>query len=326
MEQKKSPPSVHNTWVFIGWNDKIKPNEVKSITALGRDLVLWRTKSGKLNLNSGYCTHLGAHLGKAEVSGEVLKCNFHKFCYKSDGTSLSTKKNLKNYTLNEQNGMVFAWIGDSLEPNWPMPNLLQGFPGESVTSSWKVHRKLKFNMNCHVQDLFDNTVDPLHFKTFHNQCISYEPAKILEVSESRFLSSVTFSGHPKLAKFNIPYKLDLVTDTIGACALVVNSKVNIFKKIIPFKYIFLTNPKNGINTDFTVLVATKENNGKSTVLDKILYKFLANYGFAIQSYEFYIEAKKFFEPKTYLEEPDFRANEQALKEYHLWYEKFYALS
>src|SRR5689334_22801263 len=44
---------------------------------LGRDLVAYRTQSGKLALLEASCAHMGADLGNGTVAGECIRCPFH---------------------------------------------------------------------------------------------------------------------------------------------------------------------------------------------------------------------------------------------------------
>ena len=72
----------------IGWYAIALACEVKSGTTLkrtfgGKDVVIFRTESGKVAILDAYCRHMGAHLGHGgKVKGENIECPFHGFCFK----------------------------------------------------------------------------------------------------------------------------------------------------------------------------------------------------------------------------------------------------
>src|ERR1700704_157492 len=52
---------------------------------LGRDLVAFRTASGKVAVMDAHCSHLGADLGCGKVIEESIQCPFHNWRYDLDG-------------------------------------------------------------------------------------------------------------------------------------------------------------------------------------------------------------------------------------------------
>src|SRR4051794_29170187 len=52
---------------------------------LGKRLVAFRTASGKVSVLDAHCSHLGADLGCATVTGETIQCPFHHWHYGIDG-------------------------------------------------------------------------------------------------------------------------------------------------------------------------------------------------------------------------------------------------
>ena len=73
-------------WYSVARSHELLVGEVKSVEALDRELVLYRTRSGVPVLQDAFCPHLGAHLGvQGRVVGESIRCPFHGWRYDVDG-------------------------------------------------------------------------------------------------------------------------------------------------------------------------------------------------------------------------------------------------
>jgi 3-ketosteroid 9alpha-monooxygenase subunit A len=321
MTTRQIPPPLTRTWVFIDFAHKIKLASTRSLHLMNRDLVLWKSASGVISLQAAYCLHMGAHLGRGKIRGELLECIFHKRAFDGNGVCVGKGKNNKSYPIIISHDMVFAWFGDTA-PTWDMPDLLQPFT-DDVNAKWKIMRARLFNYNFHPKDLLDNTVDASHFKTFHNQCVSYLPAQILEQSAHHFISKVVFTGSPQL-KLNEEMVLDLVTESYGPCTLVVNTTVRVLKNTFFFKFIFLCTPIENENTNYTLAIAVKtQTTPKLSLGRKIMEFFYNHYAFHMQVKEFKKESEQIWQHKSYHLQPDLGAHETAIIEYTKWYEQFY---
>src|SRR5690349_11235672 len=73
-------------WFQIAYSDELPPGAVVPLRYFGKDLVLFRTETGKLTLLDAHCPHLGAHLGHGgKVRGEVIECPFHAWQFGATG-------------------------------------------------------------------------------------------------------------------------------------------------------------------------------------------------------------------------------------------------
>ena len=57
-------PSIPIGWYAISWSNELRRGEVRPVTAFARELVLFRTRSGKAVVQDPYCPHMGAHLAE----------------------------------------------------------------------------------------------------------------------------------------------------------------------------------------------------------------------------------------------------------------------
>jgi len=324
MPTKVLTPNLNNTWVYVHSAKKLKAKEIVNLTIMNRELVLWKSESGSISLLDAYCTHLGAHLGNGKVCGEVLQCNFHKRKFELHGSCRGRGKSVQSYEIIIQHELIFAWFGEA-ESDWKMPDLLQGFYPDDTDSTWKIFKTKQFNYDFSAKDLLDNTVDPVHFKTFHAQCDSFEPTEVLEVAPHLFVSKVTFIGNPQLTKRNIKFRLVLVNQSYGPTSLVVNASAHVMGKTYISKFIFLCTPKQNENTDFTLAIATKIDKSLSWWQRLFVYAYTYR-AFRIQAREFYVESEKIWKTKTYLKDPDYLPQEAAMKVYNAWYSRFFEKS
>jgi len=94
---------------------------------LGRDLVAFRTASGKFSVLDARCSHLGADLGCGEVVGESIQCPFHHWecgengdCVKIPGQAeIPAFARQQSYPTLERHGLVFFF--NNATAFYPLP-------------------------------------------------------------------------------------------------------------------------------------------------------------------------------------------------------------
>ena len=163
-----TPPLPYpDGWFCVGFSTEWPPGTVHTRPFMGEDLVIYRTRSGKLRASRPYCPHLGAHLGAGgKVDGEQLVCPFHKFGFDTEGKCVQTpfgpppKASLKLIELTEAYGIVWAWHHHNDEaPTWKLPDL-----------GLADCRPPLFNgtdMAGHPQEVCENSFDYGHIQPLH---------------------------------------------------------------------------------------------------------------------------------------------------------------
>lgn len=319
---KQVPPTLTNTWVFLGFSQQLKPETIQSIKIMDRDLVLWKSVSGKVSVMDAYCPHMGAHLGQGKIRGELLECIFHKRCFTSAGKCQGNGRLANSYPTCVNKNMIFAWFGTTV-PLWDMPDLLAGFPGVPE-SNWSIFKAQRFNLNFHSKGMAENGVDASHFKAYHHFCKAYELPRILEKTNFRFTAQSKFLGYPLFEKLKIPHEIDIISENIGACTLIINSIVKVPKRYINFKFLYLASPVTADNTDYTLAMAIMDKSNRQFKPWKNIFAyFYYLYAFTSQKGEFIRETKQIWGKKSFLPSPDFSSNESVMKKFHDWYEQFY---
>ena len=159
-------------WFYIADSDSIAPGELREVRRFERDLVLWRSESGKIYLNDAYCPHLGAHVGRGgQVIGETIQCPFHKWTFKGDGKvstipyapKINERACLPAYPILEHYGNIMAWYHpDGAPPSFDLPAVPE-LDGTDFVGPLSEHHHIH---TC-LQEMAENTVDGAHFVTIH---------------------------------------------------------------------------------------------------------------------------------------------------------------
>ncbi len=161
-------------WFHIVYGDELQPGEVLPVSYFGRDLVCYRTESGRACLTEAYCPHLGAHLGYGgAVRGESLVCPFHLWEFDPSGANTcipyapTTNRgaSLRTYPVAEAHGIVFAWFAaDRAAAGWTPADI--AIP-ELADPAYAPIDRTAIEVSVHPQEIFENVVDGAHFVAIH---------------------------------------------------------------------------------------------------------------------------------------------------------------
>ncbi|MFD4995873.1 aromatic ring-hydroxylating oxygenase subunit alpha [Streptomyces buecherae] len=155
-------------WFALATSGEVPPGGVVTRRLAGADVVLYRTRSGRLRAIEPYCPHLGAHLGHGgAVEGEEIVCPFHRFRFDADGGCVATgygtpppRARLTGLECRELDGMIFVWRHSLGEPpSWEIETLP---PAGFAKPYCGRHVRLD-----HPQEVMENIVDYGHFYPIH---------------------------------------------------------------------------------------------------------------------------------------------------------------
>jgi len=143
---------------------------------LGRDLVAFRTASGKLALLDAHCSHLGAHLGRGKVVGETIQCPFHQWRFGCDGrcekipsqSEIPAFARQQSYPVVERHGFVFFFNGSAAF--FPLPF----FEGESA-DGFAPAKLFSFVADASWFMVAAQGFDRQHFETVHDRRLLRSP-------------------------------------------------------------------------------------------------------------------------------------------------------
>lgn len=172
--------SVRNTSIFNnsqrfveGWywalsSAELKRKEVKAVSLLGRDLVVYRGEDGRAVAMDAYCPHMGAHLAEGRVQGNDLRCFFHDWRFDCSGTCVEAPRTdkpprarVRTWPTAEHYGMIWVWTGE--DPKRELP-----YVPELVDEKVDVLLGNRFVKGCHPNVVLINAIDENHFNSVHN--------------------------------------------------------------------------------------------------------------------------------------------------------------
>ncbi|WP_169219551.1 Rieske 2Fe-2S domain-containing protein [Brasilonema sp. UFV-L1] len=183
VERKSRFPftSFPNGWFRVAYSNEIKPGEIKPLRYFGKDLVLFRTKSGTPYVFDAHCPHLGAHIGYGgKVKGENIQCPFHEWCFDGNGRCTATPHTnrqppaaqIQKWLVSEINGVILVYHhSEGIPPTWEIPNLSEYTGGVPF-------RKVKqWTVRTHAQEIGENGCDMSHLMVVHDIANVTSPPK-----------------------------------------------------------------------------------------------------------------------------------------------------
>ncbi|TAE57399.1 MAG: aromatic ring-hydroxylating dioxygenase subunit alpha [Nostocales cyanobacterium] len=176
-------------WYWVIPSQKISVGEVKPLSILGRELVIYRGEDQQVVILDAFCPHFGAHLGEGTVEGNELRCFFHHWKFDSAGFCVEVpcleepaKVRTKSWPTAEKYGLVWVWTGET--PQHSLPFIPELELDEFDTTFGK-----RLIINCHPNIFMINAIDTQHFNTVHKLLSEFNFAK-QEINEN----SITFTN------------------------------------------------------------------------------------------------------------------------------------
>ena len=185
-------PARLRSWYAVCPSSALRVGEVMGFSLAGRELVLFRTRSGQVQALAAHCPHLGAHLARGHVEGECLRCPLHHLRFDGrgvcrgapEGSTLTARPPQRAFPVVERHGLVLVFNGPVVL--FPPPQV--GDPG----LSWRAGRPVA--VGCSWLPLVANAFDLEHQRTVHHRALR-EPPLVERPDAStlrlRFTSRVT---------------------------------------------------------------------------------------------------------------------------------------
>lgn len=159
--------AVVESWYCVGDIDELGSKNLFSVTIGQQELVVFRTKDGKVHCLDAFCSHMGLRLSTGSVEGDTVQCKFHHWRYNGQGEAhdsgckkLHESKNLKSYPVEVRYGLIWIWAGDKARYNLPWHQDL----GEG---SFVFRKGPAYKRPSHPHISLLNALDIQHVNTVH---------------------------------------------------------------------------------------------------------------------------------------------------------------
>ncbi len=161
-------------WYWALPSRALRRGKVKPVQLMGRDLAIYRGRSGRVVAVDAHCPHMGAHLAEGRVDGDALRCFFHGWRFEPDGACSEApqleqppRACLRTWPTTERHGLIWVWTGP--EPRLPAPCAPEL---EDVPVRW-AHGN-RFVKGTHPNVVMINAIDAHHFNTVHRLVVDLD--------------------------------------------------------------------------------------------------------------------------------------------------------
>jgi phenylpropionate dioxygenase-like ring-hydroxylating dioxygenase large terminal subunit len=314
-------------WYVLAKSDEIKNGTLQTKQFTGKDIILFRTKSGKLGVVDAHCPHMGAHFGHGgDVVGETIRCPFHYFCFDTKGTCTETGYNttpppkaiLQTYTFKEVNGFVVVWHDiKNQEPTWHIP--------ENDNTEWSEIMTTDFDLTSHPQETTENSVDVGHFSIVHKYSNVHD---LKELSSDGAYMNASYGFNREggiLNNAGIKAQIDIHVHGLGYSFVEVTlPEMGLYTR----QYVFPTPTSEGkINLKIGMSVKKIDKPSKLNPFLAIVPKSLVNKLVLKQAFKGYTHdvSQDFdvWKNKTFVENPALAMGDGPIIKYRKWAKQFY---
>jgi nitrite reductase/ring-hydroxylating ferredoxin subunit len=168
-------PEYPSSWYLFGCTTELSEGPA-SKSMLGRQLVAFKTKSGKITVMDASCSHLGADLGCGRITGESIQCPYHNWKYGVDGkcTHIPGAKVIPDfakqtiYPVSIRHGYVFFFNGP--EPLFDLP-----FFFDQVPDGFVAGKTFRYVADCSWYMNAAHGFDIQHFDAVHDRKLLAPP-------------------------------------------------------------------------------------------------------------------------------------------------------
>lgn len=310
-------------WYRVGWSDELRRNDVRPLRYFSRDLVLFRTASGRACLLDAHCPHVGAHLGHGGiVVGERIQCPFHGWCMDGNGQCVEIpyskripeRARIGDWPLHEVNGVILAYYHPAGRlPDWSVPEFT-----EYTDPHWTPFRPgARWRIRTHLQELGENGMDKAHFTFLHpQQTRSMRSDSLAEdgvILVHRTFQYYNVFGLAKWLTDEVSGPLDVTLYGMGVAVnrTCVSARIRLY-----YTFVFFFTPIDDEHTEVTCMLSMKKLGGP--LVTKLLLRKAIREGQKTIDQDVPI-----WENKIYRDQPVLCDGDGPIMQYRRWVRQFY---
>ncbi|MCP4120886.1 MAG: Rieske (2Fe-2S) protein [Bacteroidetes bacterium] len=162
-------PQYSIGWFVIAQSSEVPAGKILSKKFSGKDIVIFRTESGKISVVDAYCPHMGAHFGHGgTVEGEDIRCPFHGFKFNKEGSCTATgygtkpspRAKLHSWPVFEKLGFIFCFYHpEKKQPHYDI--------NDYDMEGWTDFKVKTWELESNPIEISENSVDVGHFVHIH---------------------------------------------------------------------------------------------------------------------------------------------------------------
>lgn len=174
-------------WQYVGPASRVaRPGDTLLATVAGEPVLVVRGEDRALRAFFNVCRHRGGPLALKDGSCRVLKCRYHGWTYRLDGSLLGLPKwdrvelfdkgeyGLIPVRVREWQALLFAHVGDG-EPE-PLERVLDGIPGRIAPyrlDTKRFERRVEYEIRCNWKVYVDNYLEGYHIPHVHPELAKF---------------------------------------------------------------------------------------------------------------------------------------------------------
>jgi hypothetical protein len=262
-------------WYWVLPSQSLRVGDVKAVTILGKDLVVYRGKDRRAIILDTYCPHMGTSLAEGKIEGNELRCVLHRWKFDGEGICVDIPYldeplpvKAKTWPAAEQYGMIWVWTGET--PQQPLPFVLDWENQEFDFSLGS-----EFSINCHPNVLLLQAID-----TQQINIVNQLPLKMVlekqELNQNAIVFSAMTNVNSKSFWFNLYRKFFNNSVSYSVCYWYGTTSIVSFANDFTHLHIlFTTRVLPGGKTEGQTLLMCKKRKG---ILGKLINKFILRVG------------------------------------------------
>ena len=186
---------VRNCWYMAGWSRDFARDELKAVTMLNEQIVIYRKNDGGLVALQDRCCHRFAPLSLGRIENDDLRCMYHglKFapsgkCIEIPGQSkIPPQACVRAYPIVDKYSGAWVWMGD---PALADVSLIPDFVGIDDPRWAMLPGRMDYNANYML--INDNLLDLSHIPFLHRYSLgaSLTPEGVSRPTVTRLERSV----------------------------------------------------------------------------------------------------------------------------------------
>ena len=170
-------------WFMVCTAAELKRGRILPLRLGGKELIVYRGRSGQVFAVSAHCPHMGTHLKNGKVVDDAVRCPLHHWVFNGDGSCRHATRSerptpcerLKSFPVAEAFGAVYVFNGK--KALFPPPEFSRIGP-----EKLRVKTGSPVELSCAWHAATANGFDMQHFQSVHGRALR-EPPEVERIND-----------------------------------------------------------------------------------------------------------------------------------------------